>query len=73
MESWKSPNKIWWIHRREIDRMRGKPESKLVIENMTTGYVDIPIVYKNRKVAFDNPFILPKYVKQQYKKMVGGY
>jgi hypothetical protein len=45
----------------------------MVIEDMTDGYVDIPIVYKNGKVAFDSPFILPKYVKQQYKKMVGGY
>ena len=64
MNDWKSPNKKWWIH---------KSKGKMVIEDMTDGYVDIPIVYKNGKVAFDSPFILPKYVKQQYKKMVGGY
>ena len=64
MESWKSPNKIWWIH-----RLKGKT----VIEDMRDGYIDYPIIYKNRKVAFDDPFILPKYVKLQFKKMVGGY
>ena len=64
MKDWKSSNKIWWIH---------KLKGKMVIENMTDGYIDFPIIYKNGKVAFDDPFRLPKYVKQQYKKMVGGY
>lgn len=73
MNDWKSPNKVWKIHRRELKGSRGKVESRLVIEDMRDGYVDIPIVYKNGKVAFDSPFILPKYVKEQYKKMVDGY
>ena len=64
MKNWKSSNGIWWIH---------KLKGKWVIEDMRDGCIDFPIIYKSRKIAFDNPFILPKYVKLQFKKMVGGY
>ena len=60
---WTSKNGLWKIGKRE-EGMRW------FIEDTTTGFNDNPIVYDDGKVAFEEPYFLPKYIKKQFKVMV---
>ena len=62
---WISKNGLWKIGKWETDR-----GMRWFIENMDTGYNDNPIVYEDRRVAFDEPYAIPKYVKKQFKILV---
>lgn len=59
---WTSKNGLWEIGKRETDR-----GMRWYIEDTATGYSDNPIVYDDGRVAFDEPYFLPKYVKEQFK------
>lgn len=59
---WTSKNGLWKIGKSETDR-----GMKWFIEDVDGGYNDNPIVYEDGRVAFDNPYFLPKYVKKQFE------
>lgn len=61
--NWLSPNKIWRIYFHQHFE-------KLVIENTSTGYIDFPTTYSTGNTAFDNPYEIPKYVKNKYIKLI---
>lgn len=59
---WISKNGLWKIGKWETDR-----GLQWYIEDTATGYNDNPVVYENGKIAFDEPYAIPKYVKKQFK------
>lgn len=64
IKKWISPNKIWEIYFK-------KSYGKIVIENKKTGYIDFPITYAHSgRTAYDDPYVIPQYVKDQYHRMI---
>ena len=59
---WASKNGLWKIGKWDTSVGR-----RWYIENTDTGFNDNPIIYDDGRVAFDEPYILPKYVKEQFK------
>lgn len=64
IKKWISPNKLWEIQlHKDYDRM--------TIENKKTGYIDFPITYAHSgRTAYDDPYVIPQYVKDQYHRMI---
>jgi len=59
---WISKNGLWKIGKWKTDR-----GMQWYIEDTATGYNDNPIVYEDGRVTFDEPYVIPKYVKKQFK------
>jgi len=62
---WISKNGLWKIGKWKTDR-----GMQWYIEDTAIGYNDNPIVYDDGRVAFDEPYAIPKYVKNQFKILV---
>lgn len=60
MATWTSKNGLWRI---------SKPHRWLV-ENLKTGWCDIPSLYSGR-AYHDSPEVIPRYVKEQLNRMIG--
>ena len=54
---WLSKNKNWILYVTDCD--------SIMIEKVDEFICDIPIIYDNKEVAFDNPYRFPKYVKEK--------
>jgi len=52
--------------------LNGNNEISLLVVKDDT-FVDYPIKYDNGDVAFDNPYMLPKYIKNRVIKTYANY
>lgn len=54
---------IWTLHiDTEATRM------KYMVENTSTWFVDFPIVYDDKRIAYDHPEAIPKYFRSFVEK-----
>ena len=49
-----------------------KDNNKYYIHNLKEFYTDNPVIIDNN-VKFDNPYIVPEYIKKTFKKLVKCY
>jgi hypothetical protein len=73
---WVSKNKKWSIHEKLVSTYSGMYVGHrsyvpvLVVEELTgNGYIDFPIMYADKTIAYDNPKKIPEYIKREYKKL----
>lgn len=57
--NWISPNKLWKIYFSEYRQL-------LIIENVKSGFIEIPHTYSLGKISFNEPSKIPKYVRNKY-------
>ncbi|MFW6243283.1 MAG: hypothetical protein ACOC2W_03900 [bacterium] len=58
---WKSDNEKWIIKKDDAGRI-------VIIEN--SFYSHFPVIYDDNTIGYDNPFIIPNYVKKELQKIV---
>lgn len=61
--NWTSPNKLWKIYFNEHRQL-------LIIENVKSGFIEIPHTYSMGKICFYEPSKIPKYIRDKYIKIV---
>lgn len=65
---WESENGLW-----TIEEMRGANvvnQTQFMVVDQEEGTVQYPIYYGNGDFGFDNPYLLPTYVKNKVKELL---
>lgn len=62
---WVSSNRKWVLYKNEDDRM--------LLEDVVTGEGQFPIIYDDGHVVYDNPCIVPNYVKENVSRCLRKY
>ena len=63
---WVSPNRKWILYVNE-------DYHRIVLEDVINGEGQFPIMYNDGSVAYDNPYIIPKYVKENTSRCINKY
>jgi hypothetical protein len=63
---WVSPNRKWVLYVNE-------DYNRIMLEDVINGEGQFPIMYNDGSVAYDNPFIVPKYVKENVARCLRKY
>lgn len=63
---WVSPNRKWILYVNE-------DYHRIVLEDVINGEGQFPIMYNDGSVAYDNPYVIPKYVKENITRCLIKY
>lgn len=63
---WVSPNRKWVLYVNE-------DYDRIMLEDVINGEGQFPIMYNDGSIAYDNPYIVPKYVKENTARCLSKY
>ena len=63
---WVSSNRKWVLYLNE-------DWHRIVLEDVINGEGQFPIMYNDGSIAYDNPYIVPKYVKENIARCLNKY
>lgn len=62
---WVSPNRKWILYVND--------DYKIILEDIINGVGQFPIMYNDNSIGYDNPYIIPKYVKENTSRCINKY